>query len=71
MRNESGIAAVIRKLPVRVLWLPILMFGVAALVAYYGVGTLANPSAPRWLGWLVIGVAAIKATVWAFYAWIR
>lgn len=51
---------------VRLLWLPVAMFGVAGLLAFWGIGILvsSHPVAPRWSGWLLIGVAAIKASVW-------
>jgi hypothetical protein len=51
---------------IRVLLVPALMFVVAGFFLWQGIRILDNPSAnPAWLGWLCLGVAAFKASLWS------
>jgi hypothetical protein len=54
-------------------WLPALMLVVAGWVGLYGVQIVERPAlgAPPWLGWLLIAVAVLKATIWLFAARLR
>jgi hypothetical protein len=49
------------------------MLVVAGWVGLYGVQIVEHPAlgAPPWLGWLLIAVAVLKATIWLFAARLR
>jgi hypothetical protein len=44
------------------------MFVIVGLFLFLGIRILAHPSAnnPAWLGWLLLGVAVFKASLWSF-----
>ena len=55
------------------MWLPAVMLGVAVYIACNGVGILTHPArgAVPWLGWLLIDVALVKASLWLYFARLR
>lgn len=57
----------------RLLWLPLVMFAVAAWVGWYGMQILLQPasSTPGWLGWLLIAAGSAKAALWTFVAVLK
>ena len=58
---------------IRLAWLPIVMLGFAGIVAWFGISVLTNPApgAQPWLGWVLLGAAAIKAAIWVYVARLR
>jgi hypothetical protein len=58
---------------IRLLWLPALMLGVAVFVLWYGIEILVQPGAgsPDWIGWLLICVGVLKASLWTYVIMLR
>jgi hypothetical protein len=53
---------------VRVMVVCIVMLGVAAFVAWLGIGIIVSPvgGGPQWLGWAILAVGLIKGAFWLF-----
>jgi divalent metal cation (Fe/Co/Zn/Cd) transporter len=55
---------------VGVLIVPTVMLAVAGFLVWYGTALINDPAAGAspWLGWLLVGAAALKAALWLFVA---